>query len=379
MKHEVKKYKRKPFKFTGNAGDYFCIWIVNILLTVLTLGIYSAWAKVRTHQYFYSNTQLDGSTFQYLAKPMQILKSRLIAVALFVLYYALSSLYPTAAMGLLAIIILLIPAVIVLSMSFRMRHTAYRNVTFGFNQNFKRAYFIFAGPVLVAALLFAFTAYMSPLIEEQSLAALVAMLAFILIIISSFPFWDFLCTKFLVDHSKFGTSPFIFDAKASEFYKLYGSVILIFIIIGALASAVIFAYSGLKPSFNILDSAMMLMITFSVGIIPFYLWVFLYIQTKKYNLIYNHALLDPELSATSFESRLTVTHLFYLYLTNTLAIILSFSLLTPWAMVRMARYRAETMTLLTQTNLNNFTAEQQKKVSALGEEFGEVFNIEVGI
>ncbi len=36
-----------PLSFTGTAGDYFRIWIANIALTLLTLGIYSAWAKVR--------------------------------------------------------------------------------------------------------------------------------------------------------------------------------------------------------------------------------------------------------------------------------------------------------------------------------------------
>ena len=30
--------------FTGKASEYFGIWIVNVLLTILTLGIYSAWA-----------------------------------------------------------------------------------------------------------------------------------------------------------------------------------------------------------------------------------------------------------------------------------------------------------------------------------------------
>jgi uncharacterized membrane protein YjgN (DUF898 family) len=34
-------------EFTGCAGEYFRIWIVNVCLSVLTLGIYSAWAKVR--------------------------------------------------------------------------------------------------------------------------------------------------------------------------------------------------------------------------------------------------------------------------------------------------------------------------------------------
>src|SRR3954471_6399831 len=50
--------QRHPFIFSGKGGEYFKIWIVNILLSIVTLGIYSAWAKVRNKQYFYGNTQL---------------------------------------------------------------------------------------------------------------------------------------------------------------------------------------------------------------------------------------------------------------------------------------------------------------------------------
>ena len=49
-----------PFEFHGNGADYFRIWIVNLLFSILTLGIYSAWAKVRTKKYFYGNTELAG-------------------------------------------------------------------------------------------------------------------------------------------------------------------------------------------------------------------------------------------------------------------------------------------------------------------------------
>lgn len=53
--------------FQGTASEYFRIWIVNICLTILTLGVYSAWAKVRRNQYFYANTIIDGSSLQYQA------------------------------------------------------------------------------------------------------------------------------------------------------------------------------------------------------------------------------------------------------------------------------------------------------------------------
>jgi uncharacterized membrane protein YjgN (DUF898 family) len=36
-----------PFQFTGTTGEYFRIWAVNLLLSIVTLGLYSPWAKVR--------------------------------------------------------------------------------------------------------------------------------------------------------------------------------------------------------------------------------------------------------------------------------------------------------------------------------------------
>src|SRR5688572_25368406 len=53
-------------QFTGTGREYFQIWIVNLLLTIVTLGIYSAWAKVRRLQYFYRHTRLAGAGFDRL-------------------------------------------------------------------------------------------------------------------------------------------------------------------------------------------------------------------------------------------------------------------------------------------------------------------------
>src|SRR5437016_993839 len=39
------------FVFTGTGSEYFRIWVVNLLLTILTFGVFSAWAKVRRLQY----------------------------------------------------------------------------------------------------------------------------------------------------------------------------------------------------------------------------------------------------------------------------------------------------------------------------------------
>src|SRR5438876_1041541 len=81
-------------EFTGTAAEYFRIWIVNLFFTLATLGIYSAWAKVRKRRYFYGSTRLDGDSFDYFASPKAILNGRIIAVAIFAIYALAGELYP---------------------------------------------------------------------------------------------------------------------------------------------------------------------------------------------------------------------------------------------------------------------------------------------
>ena len=72
-------FSAEPVSFTGTGGEYFKIWIVNLALTIVTLGVYSAWAKVRRLQYFYRHTRLAGAGFDYHGDPIAILKGRIIA------------------------------------------------------------------------------------------------------------------------------------------------------------------------------------------------------------------------------------------------------------------------------------------------------------
>ena len=62
----------RVLSFGGSGFEYFKIWIVNILLTILTLGLYYPWAKVRKNRYFYGNTSLDERNFEYHATGKQL-------------------------------------------------------------------------------------------------------------------------------------------------------------------------------------------------------------------------------------------------------------------------------------------------------------------
>ena len=122
----------QPFEFTGRGGEYFRIWIVNLALTILTLGIYSAWAKVRRLQYFYRNTALAGSSFDYHGNPLAILKGRLIAVGLLVIYNFAGAFNMALGLAVLAALLAVAPWLIQRSISFKLVNSSYRGLRFHF-------------------------------------------------------------------------------------------------------------------------------------------------------------------------------------------------------------------------------------------------------
>ncbi|MDO9205646.1 YjgN family protein, partial [Methylotenera sp.] len=139
-----------PVEFTGKAGEYFGIWIVNLLLSIITLGVYSAWAKVRRKKYFYNNTLIDGVGFDYHARPIAILKGRIIAFVLFVLYSVLSGFSPILGALLALVLFLAIPWIVVRGMTFNARNSSHRGLRFDFDGKYGQAALVFIGYTLLS-------------------------------------------------------------------------------------------------------------------------------------------------------------------------------------------------------------------------------------
>jgi uncharacterized membrane protein YjgN (DUF898 family) len=195
---------KTPVQFTGKGGEYFGIWIVNLLLSIVTLGIYSAWAKVRRMKYFYNNTKIDGVGFDYHAKPLSILKGRIIAFVIFIIYAVLAQLSGFLAVALGLALFLLTPWIIVRSMIFNARNSSHRGLRFDFT-------------------------------GKSMAAAKVFILYPILIIITlglAFPFVMQRTNKFLFENHQFGTSNFKSEALVKDFYMVYLKLLGVLLAIG---------------------------------------------------------------------------------------------------------------------------------------------------
>ncbi len=322
---------RVPFEFSGKGSEYFKIWLVNIILSIITLGIYSAWAKVRRKQYFYGSTKLFGSSFEYLADPVKILKGRLIVVGFFILYSVLSNLLPLVSGIMSLVFILILPWLIVRSLVFNARNSALRNVRFGFKGSIKEAVKVYILWPLAAAL---------------TLGALS-------------PYVYFRQKKFVVENSVYGRTAFVFTATAREYYRIFFGA-LIPIITGIILIAV--AGFFLPPV-----SALVFLVL--------YLYLMAYFSVKTTNLLFN----TSSLSHHRFEAGLKTGEYMMLVLTNSLGVAVTLGLFFPWAKVRALQYKLKHVALLASGNLEGFIADEKKQVSAIGEEVGDFFDMDFGL
>ena len=134
---------RIPFSFTGSGSEYFRIWLVNTVLTILTFGLYAAWAKIRRLRYYHGHTHLDGHTFDFVGKPIPLLKGNLLFGSAAVVFMVLQHYAPIIAFFVGIGLYCVAPLLIVKSLRFRARNTVYRNVRFAFwglNRDAYKAY-----------------------------------------------------------------------------------------------------------------------------------------------------------------------------------------------------------------------------------------------
>jgi uncharacterized membrane protein YjgN (DUF898 family) len=93
------------------------------------------------------------------------------------------------------------------------------------------------------------------------------------------------------------------------------------------------------------------------------------------NLIYNHV----EIGGRRFHSTLKGHRLLWIYFSNTVAILASVGLLIPWAKVRLARYRAECLSLFAFDDFDDMRAERSSDVGATAAEVDGLFDIDIGL
>jgi uncharacterized membrane protein YjgN (DUF898 family) len=339
---------QQRFSFTGTGGEYFRIWIVNLLLTIITFGIYSAWAKVKRMQYFYRNTWLNGSSFDYHGSPYAILKGRIIAVVLFGAYNITIKTAPPVGAAILLLIMVAMPLLIVKSFQFRLRNASYRGLRFSFVGTIKAAYLNFIFYPLLALISLTL---LSPLAQQR-------------------------IKKYQHENSRYGQTQFSFTAGVGGFYKIYVmAVLMTIVVIGVVAGGVgyLIYHMGSMPAGNDPKQFWKYIVAIYVGLLSLMFMVSPYVVSRTQNLIWNNTYLGPH----RFTSALQARQLFWIFLSNIVGIIVTLGLFKPFADIRFMRYHVESMGLQMEGDMENFVAEQNQDVSAVGTEVAQIFDFDI--
>lgn len=369
--------------FVGSAGEYFRIWIVNMLISLLTLGIYSAWATVRNRRYLYGSTELDGDRFDFHGNPLAILKGRILAVIFFAAYAFGGDFHPVIPIVAFLILMALFPWILVKAMRFRLSNTSWRNLRFGFTATTRQAYQALLVPVVVTLVIYGFFFWVI-LDAQHNSADNVANTtlyfgAVLVMLLASFwlvPAFNYRVRNLVTNNIYYGDQPFQADIRARVFFTAYLKMLgmgIVVGIVGALIMVGVFAVAFRNVSLEPESSMLMfvLAVTYIVMIflylLPFALW-----QVITSNYIVSAI----RVRQVSFKLAMKVGAYWWLLVSNAFAAVLTIGLAIPWAQIRVIRYKLSCLEIT--GDVNRFSGSQQVDPSAMGEEIGDAFDIDFG-
>lgn len=332
------------FYFYGTGLEYFKIWIVNLVLTVITLGFYSPWAKVRRLRYFYGNTVIDEASFDFTANPKRILLGRLIALAIYGIISIGANFSPELAMLGSTIIVIVMPWLMRSSMRFMARNSQYNNIRFGFDGSLGGAYGVMILSSILSVISFGLLAPVS--------------------------WWLF--KRYQFDNTYFGDLKFEFNTSIWDMYKAI--IIPLLVLVGSF-----FGLGSFLMSLGFLSSDANPVNT-SLIVIALFAFYVIFLLTVPLMQAYIHKAIWEKLTLGDNEFMLydfSPLKFAVIQLTNYIGIICTLGLFYPWAKVRMHRYKTETLALVAYDDFELLSTPESHEESALAEEISDVFDFDI--
>ena len=373
-------------EFKGNTKDYFGIWIVNVALSIVTLGIYSAWAKVRNKKYFSGVTFIDGHNFDYHATGKQILLGRLIVLFVYGIFYIANFMPPYVYITLSLIVALCMGWVIKNAIRFNARMTSYRNVRFNFEGTSLKAWIPFIlYPFLlylVAILPLVVIAYQAPFGWNPGGSFIVLVLIYVLAVSFLYPFISRSIHRYTANNYRYGDRAFKFDSPMKPYFmgflKMIGLIVLVFFLWG-LGTMI---FGGLIRSLSSEGTL--------IGGAPIAFWIFyplfllsffaagIVYRVARRNILFSNAILDDK---HEFVSTFETPEYMGIIISNVFAILFTLGLATPWARVRLARYVAENTKVLADGDLGGYSSSVIETHGVTAAEYTDLegFDIDIGI
>lgn len=344
-----------PMTFTGTAQEYFRIWIVNLALSVVTLGLYIPWARIRTRQYFYGHTWLDGHNFEYTANPWALLRGYLI-VAAFTLAYSLSINFPYqgsewVALAVVALFVLFYPWLVRQSMRFLARSTVHRGLSFRFTETLGGAYLSYGLANILAGLSIGF----------------------------AYPWAWFMQRRYQVEGLNYGSAKGHFRGDVGSFYVIALTTAALALggsLIFGLLAVVAFGIWGPEQSMSPQAAGFFVVVVVAyLAVLLLYGLVGQYLRAAIMRYVLNNVELG---GVVRLSAQFNPWMMAWITISNFFVQVVTLGLMSPWAAVRRTRYLIQNIQVRAIASLDDFSAAQADNAGALGEAATELFDINLG-
>ncbi len=272
--------------FHGRGGALFGIWIVTIFLSLVTLGVYYFWGKVKVRRFLFGQTEFDGDRFEYHGTGRELFMGFLKALLVFFMPLFLLNSVPrlldagpvirTITTGVAyAIIMVFVPVAMVGARRYRLSRTSWHGIRFSFR-----------GDKWDFLKIFAFGSFLTTITLGLY-----------------FPFFDAKRYDFMTSQTYFGDRKFGFDGRGKDLFRPF-----------------LFALLLTLPT---------------LGFYWFWYWA------KRQRYYWEHTFVG----AARFRSSVTGRVLINLYAGNFLIGFITLGLGWPWTLVRKAQYTCRYLTL----------------------------------
>lgn len=374
--------------FTGSGSEYFRIWIVNLLLTLVTLGIYYPWAKVRRLRYFHSNTLVGGRPMGFHADPKKMLKGYLLVSVLLILYSVAGHFHAVAGLVAFIAVMLIWPALLKSSMQFRLANTSWRGLRLRFTGDVRGAYHAMI-PLFVPALCLLVGGVFVP-DQDHPPAWYFTVFAAVMGAVTLLSPWLLRRLK-AYQHNNYALAGqhTRFEATNGMFYKLFAKALGVYLLtmaaVGTLVAVVgvVVAIVGRTQSQQLFEGwgdkkVWIIAAMVVVGLAFMLLFVAVikpYITTRMQNLVWANTRSEDIRIVSALKAR----SMLWLSLKNWFFVVLTVGLYWPFAAIARARMQLEAVYISTTLDLDTLVSRaRHSEGEAAGDAAGDLFGLDIG-
>lgn len=372
-----------PIEFSGSGSEYFRIWIVNLLLILVTLGIYLPWAKVRKLKYFYGNTRIDSDALDFHGDAQKMLRGSLVAGVFFAVYSTAAAFSPWAGLVAGLAFVAIWPVLYRASLKFRLHNTSWRGIRLHLApSSLQEVYWAVLPPnllLIVPLALMGFQDGDTPLQGSSQAAMNIVLVLFGVLFVLSLPYFLWRINRYRVAHSAWGPMRMEFRSGYKDMYVVvFKTLFMALLLLAAFVAAALILVPGVfalgkGTGFKGGLALIPLFIAFVVcmNILPRS-----YLGAHTQNLVWSRT----GNSHMRFKSDLQSVPYMLLQLKNYVLIAITLGLYWPFAVVASLRMQIEAISLQTRVDLASLTdTARRADTDAVGDMAADMFDMELGI